>query len=73
MLVESERNQEGIGVGDIPSQTASKHRSSHVITTSAETSLTACHFSGAVLTLRFRSSMFKIPLAVYLSRVIEGL
>lgn len=51
---------------DIPSHTESKHRSSHVMTTSARMFFCSCHFSGARLTLRFRSSMGSRPFLVYL-------
>ena len=51
----------------VPSQTKSKHLSSQVITTSANTTFCSCHFSGAVLTLRFRSNMGNKPLRVYLN------
>jgi hypothetical protein len=50
----------------VPSQTASKHRSSQVMTISA-TCLLSCHRSGACFMRRFRSSMERIPLAVYLA------
>lgn len=46
-----------------PSQTASKHRSSHVTTMSATVRL-SCHRSGASFKRLFRSSIGKRPLAV---------
>ena len=49
----------------LPSQTASKHRSSHVMTISA-TVFVSCHRSGASLILRFLSSICSRPFAVYL-------
>lgn len=51
---------------DAPSQTDSKHLSSQVITTSASMLFCSCHFSGAVLTFLFRSSIGKRPFRVYL-------
>lgn len=50
----------------LPSQTASKHRSSQVITMSA-TVLLSCQRSGATLICLFRSSIGRRPLAEYLS------
>lgn len=49
----------------LPSTTASKHRSSHVMITSY-TSCASCHRCGASLTLRFRSSIDNRPFCVYL-------
>lgn len=49
-----------------PSQTASKHLSSQVMTTSA-TVLFSCHLSGANLMRRFLSSICRSPFAVYLA------
>lgn len=51
-----------------PSQTASKQRSSHVITTSA-TVLLSCHRSGASFIRLLRSSIWRSPFAVYLECV----
>jgi len=53
--------------GNEPSQTESKHLSSHVITTSARIAFCSCHFSGARLTFRLRSNIGNNPLRVYLS------
>lgn len=53
---------------DPPSHTASKQRSSHVITTSAMV-LLSCHRSGANLSLRLRSSICNSPFAVYLAPI----
>lgn len=53
---------------DPPSHTASKQRSSHVITTSAMV-LLSCHRSGANLILRLRSSICNNPFAVYLAPI----
>jgi hypothetical protein len=65
--------KEGIGASGsetnlecVPSQTASKHRSSQVITTSA-TMWLSCHRSGAGFIRLFRSNICNNPLAVYLS------
>ena len=49
----------------LPSQTASKHRSSQVMTMSA-TVLLSCQRSGASLSCLFRSSIGRRPLAEYL-------
>ncbi len=53
------------GAEILPSQTASKHRSSQVITISA-TVLLSCHLSGARFMFLLRSSICNSPFAVYL-------
>lgn len=62
---EGKRERGTEGKSNEPSITASKHLSSHVMTTSA-VSVVSCQRSGAVLIFLFRSSIPSNPFAVYL-------
>jgi len=56
---------------DLPSHTASKHRSSHVMITS-NSSLLSWNRSGEFLIFRFLSNISNIPLDWYLSLSIQS-